>query len=273
MKIAVTGGSGELGRTLVPYLIEEGHQVVSMDRALPAKQLGGAEYLVVDTRNFGEMVGGMHGCDALIHLAAHRTPLNHPDAVVYNDNTTGSYNALSAAATLGITRVCLASSVNALGGAYSQVPRYDYFPVDEQHPTYAEDAYSLSKWVLEQQADAFVRRHPAMQIASMRFHWLMESRDRALQETALIPTEAARHLWSYIVLREASRACLLALTASFAGHEVFVIAAPRTAMITPSLDLRNEFYPTTEIRGDLSGNIAFFSSAKAERILGWKHED
>lgn len=163
MKIAVTGGSGELGRNLIPYLLEQGHSVVSIDRSLPpvpdpvpARR---PEYVVADTRNFGEVVASTRGCDALIHLAAHRTPLNHPDSVVYVENTASSYNALSAAATLGIKRVCLASSINAIGSTFSRSPRYDYFPLDEQHPTYAEDPYGLSKWVLEQQADAFARRY------------------------------------------------------------------------------------------------------------------
>ena len=229
MKIAVTGGNGNLGRSLVPYLLEQGHQVVAMDRALPANQLQGADYLVIDTRDHGALVDGLRGCDALVHLAAHASPLNQPDGVVYNDNTTSSYNALSAATALGITRVCLASSVNALGGAYSRAPRYDYFPLDEQHPTYAEDPYSLSKWVLERQADAFARRYAAMRIASLRFHWLVERRERAIDLTVRSRKAALRQLWSYTLLHEASRACLLALTADFAGHEVFNIAAPYTA--------------------------------------------
>ena len=155
-----------------------------MDRALPASPVREAEYLVVDTRDYANLAEGLRGCDALVHLAAHRSPLTQPDTVVYNDNTISSYNALSAAAALGISRVCLASSVNALGGAFSRRARYDYFPLDEDHPTYAEDPYSLSKWVLECQADAFARRYLTMQIASLRFHWLMESRERAIESTA-----------------------------------------------------------------------------------------
>src|SRR5262249_9035723 len=149
-----------------------------------------------------KVIEALRGCDALIHLAARSTP-NHADAVVYSENTTISYNALSVAAELGIRRVCLASSVNAVGGEYSRVPRCDYFPIDEQHPTYAEDPYSLSKWVLEQQADAFARRYPTMRIASLRFHWLVESRESAMQEVR------APQLWAYTLLREANRACLL----------------------------------------------------------------
>ena len=63
--------------------------------------------------------------------------MSHANHVVFNENSAGNYNALSAAATVGIKRVCLASSINAIGGVFSRQPRYDYFPLDEQHPTVA----------------------------------------------------------------------------------------------------------------------------------------
>ena len=37
MRIAVTGGNGDMGRNLIPYLLEQNHTVVSIDRALPAQ--------------------------------------------------------------------------------------------------------------------------------------------------------------------------------------------------------------------------------------------
>jgi nucleoside-diphosphate-sugar epimerase len=274
MRIAITGGGGELGRTLIPYLIEQGHSVVSIDRSQPAASPPSAQrrdFIAADTRDFGQFVASIRGCDGLIHLAAHRSPINMLDHVVYADNTVSSYNALSAAATLGIKRVCLASSINAVGGAFSRAPRYDYFPVDEQHPTYAEDAYSLSKWVLEQQADAFARRFEGMSIASLRFHWLVEHSEIAAEMSQRFGAMASRHLWAYTSLKSASLACLLALTADFSGHEVFYIVAGRTVAPESSLDLAHQHYPETEIRGDLSGHAAFFDSRKAERVLGWQH--
>jgi UDP-glucose 4-epimerase len=272
MRIAITGGGGEFGRTLAPYLAEQGHSVVSIDRHLPAEMSpwGGA-HIQADVRDFGQLVACLRGCDAAIHLAAHRAPVNHPDPVVYADNTLASYNMLSAAATLGIGRVCLASSINAIGGAFSRAPRYDYFPVDERHPTYAEDPYSLSKWVLEQQADAFARRYETMRIASLRFHWLLGSRDVAERASTANPAGSTRHLWAYTLNVEAARACLLSLTADFSGHEVFYIVAPTTAMAAPSLELAQAHYPATPIRSDLSGNRGFFDCSKAERLLGWTH--
>ena len=238
MRIAVTGGSGELGRVLVASLLEQGHAVVSIDRSLPSapprRPDQSAQYLVADIRDFGEFIASIRGCDALIHLAAHRSPMNNPDPVVYNDNTAGSYNALNAAATLGIQRVCLASSINAIGGAFSRAPRYDYFPLDEQHPTYAEDPYSLSKWVLEQQADAFARRYTGMSIASLRFHGLLQNYRHAAELAERQQQGVIRHLWGYTALAEACRACTLSLTADFVGHEVFYIVAPYTVVMQSS---------------------------------------
>lgn len=275
MRIAVTGGSGELGRTLVPYLLEQGHAVVSIDRTLPpvdfTRPRPWPENMAADTRDFGAVVSCLRGCDAVIHLAAHRSPMGHPDTVVYADNTTSSYNVLSAAATLGIKRVCLASSINAIGGVFSRAPHYDYFPVDERHPTYAEDPYSLSKWVLEQQADAFARRFEDMRIASLRFHGIVENRERATRMASFASAMAARHLWAYTLVTEASRACLLAVTADFTGHEVFYITAPQTIMEEPSAELARQYYPDTPIRGDLSDHKSFFDCGKAERLLGWVH--
>ena len=66
-------------------------------------------------------------------------------------------------------------------------------------------------------------------------------------------------------------ACLLALTADFCGHEAFYIVAPRTTLATPSLALKDRFFPDVPVRGDLSGNRGFYDCAKAARLLGWQH--
>jgi len=272
MRIAVTGGNGDLGRALVPYLIEQGHSVVSLDRALPnpPHPTPAASCLIADVRDFGQTVSALRGCEAVVHLAAHRHPMSNPDYVVHHENTAMNYNVLSAAATLGIHRICLASSINAIGGAFSRAPRYDYFPLDEQHPTYAEDPYSLSKWLGEQQADAFARRYENLRIASLRFHGLVQTSQKSTQWPNDI---MVRHLWAYTLLAEAARACLLALTADFRGHEVFYIVAPQTRVTQPSRQLAQQYYPNTPIRSELTGNAGFFDCRKAERILGWVHQE
>ena len=67
-------------------------------------------------------------------------------------------------------------------------------------------------------------------------------------------------------------ACLLSLTADFKGHEVFYLTAPDTIAEVPSLELKQQFFPDVLVRGDLSGNKSFFDCSKAERLLGWQHD-
>jgi UDP-glucose 4-epimerase len=157
--------------------------------------------------------------------------------------------------------------------AYSRWPKFDYFPLDEQHPTYNEDPYSLSKWICEEQGNSFARRYENMVIASMRFHWVVASRETAVQAKGYSQTDAsAKNLWAYTRASAAARACLLSLTADFKGHEVFYVVAPDTIADPESLELKQKFFPDVPVHGDLSGHKSFFDCSKAERLLGWKHD-
>jgi UDP-glucose 4-epimerase len=174
---------------------------------------------------------------------------------------------------LGIRRICQASSVNAIGHSYSRRARYDYFPLDEDHPTYNEDPYSLSKWICEQQADSLCRRHADLRIASLRFHWVVSDSEQSRRVYADPANPgAAKHLWAWTDLQAAARACLLGVTAEFSGHQPLFIVAPTTVADRPSLELAREHYPEVPVRGDLGGNRAFFSSERAVRVLGWLHD-
>jgi nucleoside-diphosphate-sugar epimerase len=272
MKIAVTGGSGKLGRALTPVLAAHGHTVLSLDIVAPAEPAAGVTYQTVSVSEYGALKATMQGCDALMHLAALLGPRVAPEPGVYDANTNGSYHVLAAAEALGINRVCLASSINAIGGIYSREPRYDYFPLDERHPAYPEDAYSLSKWVLEQQGNAFARRNPGMQIASMRFHGLIEPTPDVRSIPYAQDPNAHKHLWGYTDIGAAVRACEAALSADFGRHEAFYIVAPVTTAYQPSLELAQQYFPATPVRGDLAGFNGFFDCRKAGRLLGWKHE-
>jgi nucleoside-diphosphate-sugar epimerase len=273
MKIAVTGGSGGVGRAIIQLALAQGHSVVSIDRVRPKTELSEqVTFAKADLARYEALLAAFEGCEAVVHMAAIAAPGRLPDHVVHNNNVVGSYNALRAAAELGIQRVCQASSVNATGLAYSRWPRFDYFPLDEKHPTYNEDPYSLSKWICEQQGDSFARRYENMVISSMRFHWVVPERATAARAKGYVETQSsAKNLWAYTRFDAAASACLLALTADFKGHEAFYIVAPDTVVATPSLELAQRFFPEVPVRGDLSGFRSFFDSRKAERMLGWKH--
>ncbi len=271
MRIAVTGGSGGIGRAITDMALAQGHQIVSIDRVDPKEPVSGVTYIKADAADYDALVAAFAGCDAMIHMAAIPHPMADPNHIVHNNNVIGSYNALRAAVENGIMRICQASSVNAIGQAYSRNPRHDYFPIDEQHPNYAEDPYSLSKWICEQQGDAFARRYAGISIASMRFHWVQPSRADVIRAYTTANWTPAHHLWAYTRRDASADACLKAVQTDLKGHEVFYIVAPDTAVDTPSRALAAQHFPSVEIRGDFAGHASFMTSAKAERLLGWVH--
>jgi UDP-glucose 4-epimerase len=256
VKIALTGGSGRIGHAIAAELLRRGHGVVSVDRAPPAddQKHENLRFVAADIADYEGLVRAFAGCDALIHMAAIPSPMRDPDHIVHNNNVVGSYNALRAAVEHGIMRICQASSVNAIGLSFSRAPHFDYFPIDEEHPNYSEEAYSLSKWICEQQADSFARRYEGIRIASMRFHWVVPDRATAAARFGVADETVAKHLWAYTSYDAAARACLLYTSE------------------LPSLELAARFFPGVPIRGDLSGSRSFFSTAKAERLLGWRHD-
>ncbi len=272
MKIAITGVLGIVGRAVAARALADGHAVVGIDRAEAGPPTPGLDHRRVDVTDYAGLRDALEGCDGLIHLAAINGPGGAPDHVVHNNNVVASYNALRAAAELGIRRVCQASSINAIGGRFSRWPRYDYFPLDERHPTYAEDPYSLSKWICEQQADAIARRHEDLAIASLRLHGVVRDRSQTVGWANRPDLIAERQLWGYTLAESAARACLLALEADFTGHEVFYIVAPETMVDTPSLELRARHYPEVPLHADLPGTTGFFDCRKAAALLGWHHE-
>lgn len=271
MKIALTGSSGLIGRGITALARERGHDLVLIDRVAPPETQDKAlPFILTEATDYDAMVAAFKGCDAVIHMAAIPSPGRHPDQLVHNNNVVGSYNALQAAAENGIMRVCQASSVNAIGHAFSRHPRYDYFPIDEDHPNYGEEAYSLSKWICEEQGRAFARRYEDMSIASMRFHYVTPRIEQAISIHQSY-TDPAKYLWAWTHLDAAADACLLSLQAPFRGHEAFFIVSPTTFSPIPSLQLAAEHFPTIPITGDLSDHKSFFTSAKANRMLGWTH--
>ena len=75
-RILVTGSSGFIGGWLVKELKQHGHEVVGLDKAMPALPLDVDEFSACDICDKPALIGAMHRAkpDALVHLAA-RTDL------------------------------------------------------------------------------------------------------------------------------------------------------------------------------------------------------
>ncbi len=272
MRVAVTGASGMLGRSAVKDLLAAGHEVFQLDRVVPQNQ--DAPYRVIDILDLGQVCGAFHGCDAVLHLAAIPTLSGQAYEVVFRTNVMGTFNVLEAAALLGIQRVVTISSCSALGVAYRfhQVDLL-YVPVDEAHPLVPQDAYGLSKQVGEDLCRSFHRRTGGAAI-SMRFPWICDDPQwpKALEGAADNEEGSMSTLWSYIDVRDAARACRLALETPGLTDEAFYVTAPETFMRETSGDLARRHFATAEIRADPNTYWSFHDCSLAERVLGFKAE-
>lgn len=272
MHIAVTGASGMLGRNAVDDLLRAGHTVLQIDRAAPANRA--APYRRADLRDFGQACGVLHGCDAVLHLAAIPTPTTDAYSEVFATNVLSTFNVLEVAALLGITRVVTISSCSALGVAYrfSPVP-LQYLPVDEAHPLLPQDAYGLSKQVGEDICRSFHRRTGGAAL-SMRFPliWDRAAYPDLLPQLADNEAGAMHTLWSFIDSRDAARACRLALEVPGLTDQSFYVTAPETFMRQPSAELARRHFPAAELRGDAQGHWSFHDCALAQQLLHFEAE-
>ena len=276
--VFITGATGRAGQYIVKDLLESGYDVIGVDQNPPdGTDIHSQDYTfkTVDVTDFGQVFSSMKGCDAVIHMAAITNPIVAPEHQVFRVNMTSNWNVLEAAELLGIRKIVLASSVNAIGAIFSKniTPR-PYFPIDELQPTFAEDAYSLGKWLCEEMAEAFVRRRPGkVQIASVRFHGLMDRKRQIELKAAPERTGAydsnAKHFWGWSDITESARACVLAIEANFDGHEAFFINSKDTSADEPTEELIKHVYPNAKIHRRMPGNSTAISIDKAKKMLEW----
>ncbi|KZO98575.1 NAD(P)-binding protein [Calocera viscosa TUFC12733] len=273
MKLVITGSSGVVGRALVrSALAHTAHTLLLVDVLPPAERLTDprVEYITADLLDYDVFLGLLQGAGGLVHLAGYPNPRLAGAAKTHNTNTSLSYNALCGAAEAGVSKVVLASSINAIGGAWSPgEPHYDYFPVDESHAASPSDAYSLSKQLAEVQADSVARAHAWMSITCLRLHAVLPEGSRV--DSA---ERSRKDLWGWTEPAEAARACLLALEVPWKGSEaVFIVMPTHRAAEEDAHELKERFWPGVEVRtesGRLEGKQGFYDCSKAERVLGWK---
>ncbi|KAH7040728.1 putative UDP-galactose 4-epimerase [Microdochium trichocladiopsis] len=286
MKIAITGARGSVGREVVRVCAEAGHDTIHINRS-PEEPDGTprSEVRTADVAgDYDAFVRALKGCDALIHLAALPDPVGKADHVVFSNNVLAAFNGFRAAAEVGITRVCYASSVNAIGLAFATQPlKFPYFPIEEEsYPCNPTDSYALSKQEAEVAAKAFVNWFPGMRIACMRIHNVGARKDVAEEHAKDWEGTAVKELWGWVNPTATARACLMSVWddesvakgEKWAGCEIFNIVAPTTTQDDKSSEqLAKKYYPDAELRGDFKGHRGFWATDKARKLLGWTHHE
>lgn len=158
MRVLLTGGTGNVGKAAVARLSALDHGVTVIGRSAQS-EVKNANYVQCDISDYDRLEEVMRGHDAVVHLAAHPSPVGLPGREVFRVNDLGTFNVFEAAAECGISRIVGASSINAVGYFFGdRGVRLSYLPIDEDHPSLATDAYSFSKQVMESIGEYFWER-------------------------------------------------------------------------------------------------------------------
>ena len=274
MRIAVTGGSGKLGKSVVARLRDEGHEVINLDKA----GIRGAGFARIDLTDYGQVIDALFGIndlasgfDAVVHLGAIPAPGIVPDVATFHNNMLATYNVFQAARRAGIRKLVYASSETVLGLPFDIDP--PYIPVDEEYPARPESTYSLVKHLEEQMAIQLTRWDPQLSITALRFSNVMDPEDyAAFPAFDADATLRKWNLWGYIDGRDGAQAVLRALENAKPGFEAFIIAAADTVMGRSSAGLAAEVFPGVKLVKDVGEHETLLSIDKARRMLGFAPE-
>lgn len=248
----MTGGSGNLGGAVTRVLVEQGFEVLNLDKMVAKDPT--CETRIIDIRKPVDLGKQFRDASAIVHLAAYQSPENTPHEEVFQNNVTASYNVFKVAHEIGVPRVVHASSVAVYGFLYA--PKFwqpQYLPLDENYKCRPQDPYSLAKRFGEKIADSFIINTDltavSLRLSGVNFDPEFKDLPRRWQD----PARKMGTFWSYIDARDAAGAVLNAITAKINGHEIFNIAHQESRYPIQTRDLVLKYLPKTRIRRGFNG--------------------
>ncbi|MHB0997632.1 MAG: NAD-dependent epimerase/dehydratase family protein [Armatimonadota bacterium] len=278
MKVLVTGGSGNVGGYVVAE-IKGKHDVTILDMK-PSEKHPEIPVLQVDLLNLDETVDKVKGFDAVIHLAAIPNPNNDPGDRVLGVNTVSTYNILEAVRINGISRIVYACSESASGfGIHKVSYKPEYLPVDEKHPSWPHETYSISKYFGEVLTQEWSRAY-GIEAVSLRYGWVWFGHDHEeLRNMFKSITPSAENCFgAYVFAEDVAQACSLSLDYKFnenSKFESFYILADDTFLNMDSMKQIGLLYgdnppPVRKEYFLAKSDASFFDCTKAKTKLGYK---
>ena len=224
MKLLVTGATGFLGSTLVPLLLEAGHEVRVLARSGAA--LPGCEVAHGDVLDKNSITKALQGREGLYHLAGlvSRDPADARK--MYDLHVSGTRNLLDAAA--GMQRIVLASSSGTIGVSRTRrvATEDDDYPIE----TVGRWPYYLSKIYEEKVALEAARK--GLPVIVLNPSLLLGPGDARMSSTqdvfrflmGRIPVMPKGGI-SFVDVRDAAQAFVAALTRGNTGERHLLGAA------------------------------------------------
>ena len=132
-RILFTGGTGKAGRHALPWLLDQGYEILNVD--LQRFDHPKINTLIADITDSGQMFNAMtthfgfggyndghppRPVDAVVHFAAIPRVLIEPDNETFRVNVMGTYNVIEAALKMGVRKVIIASSETTYGVCFAE---------------------------------------------------------------------------------------------------------------------------------------------------------
>lgn len=287
MRIMFTGGAGKAGKHVIPYLLEQGHQVLNID--LKPLDHPGVDNLIADITDSGQMFNamtsyanfdelvpgnGVPALDAIVHFAAVPRILINPDNETYRVNTIGTYNILEAATKLGIKKIIFASSETTYGICFADGERKpEFIPVDEEHPVIPEDSYAMSKVTNEVTARSFQRR-TGFDIYGLRINNVIEPHEYEQDFPNYIanPDSRRRNFFAYIDARDLGQIVDRCLKTDGLGYQIFNASNDDHSVDLTTQEIIDRYYSDVPQNRTMGEYETFYSNAKAKQMLGFKEQ-
>ncbi|MFF3751803.1 NAD-dependent epimerase/dehydratase family protein [Streptomyces sp. NPDC002018] len=270
MRVLVTGAAGHIGRYVLDDLLARGHRVVATD-LVPVDEPRAESVHTGDLRDPDLVRKAMDGAEAVVHLGAIPHPNVDDASDLFATNCLTAHRVLDEAGRGGVRRVVAASSMAAVGLAWSPVPQSPrYVPLDEEHPTLVQDPYGLSKIVLEETARATHRRY-GTDIVCLRFPFTGTG-ERLRSQLDAVRADPAAHrmdLWGWLDTRDAAGAVARALEAELTGCHVLQVAARDTSSPLPTAELMERYHAGIPVFAELAGHVSLFDTGACARLLGF----
>jgi dihydroflavonol-4-reductase len=303
----ITGATGFLGSSVARTLIAKGHRLRALARpGNDRRNLQGLDLEIVEgdlgkSETYRE---ALKGCQALFHVAADYRIWVPDPAAMHRINVDGTHALMEAAIAAGVSHIVYTSSVATLGSNAGGAPADEATPV-----TFADmvGAYKKSKFLAEQDVHHMIRQHnlpavivnPAAPIGPRDIKPTPTGRiivdaakDRipAYIDTGLnvvhVDDVAMGHWLAYERGKIGERYILggenlglgeiLGLIAGILGRKPPTLKLPRAPLlpVAYALEIAARFTGTepfvTVDALRMAKKKMFFSSAKAERELGYK---
>ena len=273
MKVAVTGGNGQIGRHVVTEL-QKAHEVTVLDivgEKSPLQPFG-----PVDVMDLDRVSEALAGHDAVAHLGGIDAATVVEEEKYFSVNTLGTWNVVHAGYEAGIRTFALCSS----DGVYGETL---YVPVDEDHPKSGNDSYDLSKRAVEIIGQGFAERDgvsvSVIRPSHVAFDHVAER--MVLFHQGLPEPESDEYVdplpedgW-YVAPEDVATCFRAAIERAAPGYDVFNAGADDTFCPEPTRELLKKVLgrEIPERNPELYDNNPFASpcdNSKAKRVLGWE---